>query len=186
MESFSSKDLAMKAQKKILSRMASKTLAQLFIDDTSAEILDELYRVSKEFTGNKAESQKVLKNLVKVAVKIGVLYRHQKFSEQELGLAEDFRKKLRQGAMTAVSFREVAFTFEHSVLVGLLHESRDLLLRLVRGHLTPKSHGRISHVFDHFANVDLLTKLYGPEGPYQAHLQKICEGLNKLIEEGTL
>ncbi|XP_078064971.1 tumor necrosis factor, alpha-induced protein 8-like protein 2 B [Mustelus asterias] len=186
MESFSSKDLAMKAQKKILSRMASKTLAQFFIDDTSTEILDELYRVSKEFTGNKAESQKVLKNLVKVAVKIGVLYRHQKFSEQELGLAEDFKRKLRQGAMTAVSFYEVAFTFEQSVMSQLLVESRDLLLRLVEGHLTLKSHGRICHVFDHFANADLLTKLYATEGPYRPHLQKICEGLNKLIEEGTL
>ncbi|XP_038643220.1 tumor necrosis factor, alpha-induced protein 8-like protein 2 B [Scyliorhinus canicula] len=186
MESFSSKDLAMKAQKKILSRMASKTMAQFFIDDTSAEILDELYRVSKEFTGNRAESQKVLKNLVKVAVKIGVLYRHQRFSKQELALAEEFKRKLHQGAMTAVSFHEVAFTFEQSVMTELLGESRDLLLRLVEGHLTPKSHGRISHVFDHFANVDLLTKLYAPDGAYPAHLQKICAGLNKLIEEGTL
>ncbi|XP_067878740.1 tumor necrosis factor, alpha-induced protein 8-like protein 2 B [Heterodontus francisci] len=186
MEAFSSKDLALKAQKKVLSRMASKTLAQFFIDDTSTEILDELYRVSKEFTGNKVESQKVLKNLVKVAVKIAVLYRHRQFNEAELGLAEDFKKKLRQGAMTAVSFYEVAFTFEQSVMADILTESRDLLLRLVDSHLTPKSHGRIKHVFNHFANEELLSKLYGAEGTYRAHLQKICEGLNKLIDEGTL
>ncbi|XP_067832091.1 tumor necrosis factor, alpha-induced protein 8-like protein 2 B isoform X2 [Heptranchias perlo] len=186
MESFSSKDLALKAQKKVLSRMASKTLAQLFIDDTSGEILDELYRVSKEFTGNKAESQKVLKNLIKIAVKIGVLYHHHKFNEQELSLAEDFKKKLRQGAMTAISFYEVEFTFEQSVMTELLTGCRDLLLKLVQSHLTPKSHGRINHVFNHFANEGLLTKLYGAEGPYRSHLRKICEGLNKLIDEGTL
>lgn len=108
MESFNSKDMAMKAQKKILSSMASKSMVQMFIDDTSSEILDELYRVSKEHLGNKAEAQKVVKNLIKVAVKIGVLYRHNRFSADELGLAEDFKKKLHQGAMTSISFHEVS------------------------------------------------------------------------------
>ncbi|XP_051901887.1 tumor necrosis factor, alpha-induced protein 8-like protein 2 B [Pristis pectinata] len=186
MDSFNSKDLALRTQKKLLSRMASKTLAHLFVDDTSSEILDELYRVSKEFTGNKIESQKVLKNLVKIAVKIAILYRHQQFSREELGMAEDFKKKLRQGAMTVISFHEVAFTFEQSVMADILAESRDLLLKLVSSHLTPKSHGRIKHVFNHFANPDLLTKLYGPDDPYRSHLKKICDGLNKLLEEGTL
>ncbi|XP_048452780.1 tumor necrosis factor, alpha-induced protein 8-like protein 2 B [Rhincodon typus] len=186
MESFSSKDLAMRAQKKILSRIANKSLAQFLIDDTSAEILDELYHVSKEFTGNRAKSQKVLKDLVKVAVKIAVLYRHQQFSDHELGLANDFRRKLRQGAMTAISFHEVAFTFEAQVMTQLLGDCRDLLLRLVDGHLTPKSHGRIRHVFDHFGNDELLVKLYSDQDPYHAHLQKICQGLGKLLEDGTL
>ncbi|XP_055521996.1 tumor necrosis factor, alpha-induced protein 8-like protein 2 B [Leucoraja erinacea] len=186
MDSFNSKDIALRTQKKLLSKMASKTLAHLFIDDTSGAILDEFYRVSKEFTGNRGESQKVLKNLVKIAVKIGVLFRHQQFSADELRLAEDFKRRLRRGALTVISFHEVAFTFEPGVMSDSLTESRDLLLRLVAAHLTPKSHGRIKHVFNHFANPDLLTKLYGPEEPYTSHRQKICDGLNKLLEDGTL
>ncbi|XP_042201855.1 tumor necrosis factor, alpha-induced protein 8-like protein 2 B [Callorhinchus milii] len=186
MESFNSRDLAMQAQKKILSRMASKSLAHMLIDDTTSEILDELYRVSKEFTKNRAESQKVLKNLIKVALKIGVLYKHNKFSAEELALAEDFKKKLHQGAMTAISFYEVEFTFDKQVMAEILRESRDMLLRLVQSHLTPKSHGRISHVFDHFGDVELLSSLYGEVGPYRSHLEKICQGMNKLVEEGKL
>ncbi|XP_078287972.1 tumor necrosis factor, alpha-induced protein 8-like protein 2 B [Rhinoraja longicauda] len=186
MESFSSKDLALRTQKKLLSKMASKTLAHLFVDETSGEILDEFYRVSKEFTGNRAESQKVLKDLVKIAVKIGVLYRHRQFSTEELGLAEDFRRRLRRGAMTVISFHDVAFTFEPAVMADILGQSRDLLLRLVASHLTTKSHGRIRRVFNHFANPELLTKLYGPDEPYTTHLKKICDGLNKLLEDGTL
>ena len=104
---FSSKDMAMKAQKKILSSMATKSSVQMFIDDTTSEILDELYRVSKEFSGNKSEAQKVTKDLIKIAVKIGVLFRHNRFSTEELGMAQDFKKKLRQGAMTVISFYEV-------------------------------------------------------------------------------
>ncbi|XP_029436439.1 tumor necrosis factor alpha-induced protein 8-like protein 2 [Rhinatrema bivittatum] len=186
METFSSRDLALQAQKKILSRMATKSMVNMFIDDTSSEILDELYRVSKEYTKNKAESHKVIKNLIKVAVKIGVLYRNNRFSTEELDLAEEFKKKLHQGAMTAISFYEVEFTFEKGVLSGILRDCRNLLLQLVDKHLTPKSHDRIRHVFDHFANEELLGELYNPTGPLKPHLQKIYEGMNKLIDEGKL
>lgn len=109
MDAFSSKDMAMKAQKKILSSMATKSSVQMFIDDTSSEILDELYRVSKEYSESKSEAQKVIKDLVKIAVKIGVLFRNNRFSPEELGVAQDFKKKLHQGAMTAISFYEVHF-----------------------------------------------------------------------------
>lgn len=186
METFSSKDLALQAQKKILSRMASKSMVNMFIDETSSEVLDELYRVSKEYTKNKPESQKVIKNLIKIAVKIGVLYRHNRFSPEELVLAEDFKNKLHNGAMTAISFYEVEFTYEKDVLPEILTQCKNLLLRLVDKHLTPKSHGRIQHVFNHFANKDMLGQLYDPKGSMKPHLQKICQGMNKLIDEGKL
>lgn len=107
MEAFSSKDMALRAQKKILSKMATKASVQMFIDDTTSEILDELYHVSKEYSGSKSEAQKVIKNLIKIAVKIGVLFRNNRFSTEELSTAQDFKKKLHQGAMTAISFYEV-------------------------------------------------------------------------------
>ncbi|KAM4690677.1 tumor necrosis factor alpha-induced protein 8-like protein 2 [Rhinophrynus dorsalis] len=186
MESFSSKDLALQAQKKILSRMATKSVVNMFIDETSSEILDELYRVSKEYTKNKSESQKVIKDLIKIAVKIGVLYRHNRFSHEELVLAEDFKNKLHNGAMTAISFYEVEFTFEKEVLPEILMECKNLLLQLVDKHLTAKSHGRIQHVFNHFADQEMLSQLYEPKGTLRPHLQKICQGMNKLLDEGKL
>ncbi|NP_956668.1 tumor necrosis factor, alpha-induced protein 8-like protein 2 B [Danio rerio] len=186
METFSSKDMALKAQKKILSKMATKSMVQMIIDDTSSEILDELYRVSKEYTGNRSEAQKVVKDLIKVVVKIGVLFRHNRFNEEELKLAQNFQKKLRQGAMTAISFHEVDFTFDKTVMSDILTESRDMLLKLVNTHLTTKSHGRINHVFNHYADPELLTQLYNSSGPLKPHLNKICNGLNKLLENGTL
>ncbi|KPP74614.1 tumor necrosis factor alpha-induced protein 8-like protein 2-like, partial [Scleropages formosus] len=186
MENFSSKDMAMKAQKKILSHMASKSMVQMFIDDTSSEILDELYRVSKEHTGNRSKAQKVVKDLIKIAVKIGVLFRHNQFSAEEMGLAQHFKKKLHMGAMTAISFHEVEFSFDKAVMSNILTEARDMLLKLVEKHLTPKSHGRIQNVFNHYADQDLLEHLYNPEGSLWPNLTKICAGLNKLVEDGKL
>lgn len=110
MDNFKSKTLAMSAQRKILSKMVNKTSVQMFIDDTTSEILDELYHISKHHTGNRSEAQKVIKDLIKVAVKVGLLFRNNCFSTEELVLATDFKKKLHQGAMTSISFYEVGGT----------------------------------------------------------------------------
>ena len=78
------------------------------------------------------------------------------------------------------------FTFEKSVISEILIKCRDLLLKLVEKHLTPKSHGRINHVFNHYSDTELLTQLYNPDGPFKTRLTNICKGLNKMLEDGTL
>lgn len=81
---------------------------------------------------------------------------------------------------------QVEFTFDKAVMSEILTSCRDMMLKLVANHLTPKSHGRINHVFNHYSDPDLLTQLYNPNGPFKSHLSKICNGLSKLIEEGKL
>ncbi|NXJ13775.1 tumor necrosis factor alpha-induced protein 8-like protein 1 [Cyrtonyx montezumae] len=186
MDTFSTKSLALQAQKKLLSKMASKTVANVFIDDTSSEILDELYRVTKEYTHNRKEAQKIIKNLIKIVMKLGVLYRNGQFSPEELLVMERFRKKVHTLAMTAVSFHQIDFTFDRRVMSSVLTECRDLLHQVVSSHLTAKSHSRINHVFNHFADYEFLSALYGPAEPYRTHLKRICEGVNKMLEEDNI
>ncbi|XP_062412708.1 tumor necrosis factor alpha-induced protein 8-like protein 1 isoform X1 [Sardina pilchardus] len=186
MDSFSTKNLALQAQKKLMSKMANKTVANMFIDDTSSEVLDELYRVTKEYTRNRKEAQKIIKNLIKMVVKLGVLYRNNQFSADELALVEAFRKKVHTLAMTAVSFHQIEFTFDRRIMSGILNECRELLHQAINRHLTAKSHSRINHVFNHFADCDFLATLYGPTDVYRGHLQRICDGVNKMLDEGNL
>ncbi|KAL6469488.1 hypothetical protein MHYP_G00230120 [Metynnis hypsauchen] len=186
MDSFSTKSLALQAQKKLMSKMATKTVANLFIDDTSSEVLDELYRVTKEYTRNRKEAQKIIKNLIKMVVKLGVLYRNGQFNNEELALVERFRKKVHTLAMTAVSFHQIDFTFDRRVMSGLLNDCRELLHQAINRHLTAKSHARINHVFNHFSDCDFLAALYSPSEVYRAHLQRICDGINKMLDEDNL
>ncbi|MBN3317158.1 TP8L1 protein, partial [Atractosteus spatula] len=186
MDTFSTKNLALQAQKKLMSKMATKTMANMFIDDTSSEILDELYRVTKEYTRNRKEAQKIIKNLIKMLVKLGVLYRNNQFNSEELALVESFRKKVHTLAMTAVSFYQIEFTFDRRVMANILNECRELLHQAINRHLTAKSHSRVNHVFNHFSDCDFLAALYGPTDVYRRHLQKICEGVNKMLDEGNL
>ncbi|XP_043532980.1 tumor necrosis factor alpha-induced protein 8-like protein 3 [Chiloscyllium plagiosum] len=166
--------------------MATKAVANMLIDDTSSDILDELYKVTRDYTNDKKEAHKVLKDLIKIALKIGILYRNNQFNQDEVETVDKFKKKLNQAAMTAVSFYEVEFTFDRNILAELLTECKDLLHVLIERHLTPKSHGRIDHVFRLFADVEFLSELYNPDGVYKEYLQKICEGVNKLLDEGIV
>lgn len=44
---FKARDIGLRAQKKILSRMATKNIAKQFIDGTTASLLDNVYRLAK-------------------------------------------------------------------------------------------------------------------------------------------
>nr|AFK11489.1 tumor necrosis factor alpha-induced protein 8-like protein [Callorhinchus milii] len=185
-EVFNSKSLAVQAQKKILGKMASKSIATALVDDNSSEVLDELYKTTKEFTQNKKEAEKIIKNLIKMVIKLGVLFRNNQFNDEETMLMEKFKKKLHQLAMTIVSFHQVDFTFDRNVLSKLLNECRDMLHQVIQRHLTAKSHGRINHVFNHFADCEFLAALYNPFGLYKNNLHKICNGVNKMLGDGNI
>ncbi|XP_046540467.1 tumor necrosis factor alpha-induced protein 8-like protein 1 isoform X1 [Equus quagga] len=186
MDAFSTKSLALQAQKKLLGKVASRAVAVAFLDDASSEVLDELYRAAKEFTRSRKEAQKLVKNLVKVALKLAVLLRGGQLGADELALLRGFRQRARRLAMTAVSFHQVDFTFDRRVLAAGLLECRDLLHQAAGRHLTAKSHGRISHVFGHLADGDFLAALYGPAEPYRSHRRRLCEGLSRMLDEGSL
>lgn len=182
---FSSKSFAIQAQKKVLGKLASKNVAKVFVDDTTSRLFDQLYAIAKRDTGNKKEAEKLLKDLIKIAVKIGVLYRNNQFSEDDMKIAEAFRKQFRSTAMTIVSFHEVDFTYDRGFLTHSLEEAKKSLHGLIQSHLTQKSHGRVDHVFDYFSNGDLLDKLFQTE-EYQNERTEIADGLNKLMEHGDL
>ena len=49
MDNFRAKDIALKAQKKVLSRMSTKSVAKVFIDDKMGALLDNVYRLCKTY-----------------------------------------------------------------------------------------------------------------------------------------
>ncbi len=181
-----SKNLALRFEKKIASKMSTKRVANFFIDDTMGDVLDNLSSMVKQYTGSKKDAEKVLKNIIKVTIKIGILYRNDQFNKEELALAENFRKKFRTLIMTFVSFYEVEFSFDSNYLTGLLDGCADMLTQLVQRHLRDKSVARIDHVFKFFSNSAFMETVFTSDTPLKPHLDKIMVGLNKLIEGGHI
>lgn len=180
-----SKDLALKVQKKVLGKMASKNFTRLVIDDKTTELLDEFGKVRRQYS-NKKDAEKLQNNLIKVMVKIALLHRNDRFSDAERKLAESLQLKTRTTAMTLVSFAEVDYTFDKYVLSKQMNEGRAILQQLVAAHLTEKSKCRINSVFDQLGDTEFLEMLFEPNGPYKDSLQKIVSRINDLIEEGIL
>lgn len=48
-DNFRARDIALKAQKKILSRMSTKGVAKVFVDDRMGSLLDNVYRLCKTY-----------------------------------------------------------------------------------------------------------------------------------------
>lgn len=44
-------------------------------------------------SGSKSKAEKIIKNIMKIFIKVSILYRNSQFSEEELTLAESFRRK---------------------------------------------------------------------------------------------
>ncbi|KRG04165.1 tumor necrosis factor alpha-induced protein 8-like protein isoform X2 [Drosophila mojavensis] len=183
---FKSHDIGLRAQKKILSRMATKNIAKTFIDGTTASLLDNLYKLCKLHTGNKARAEKLVKNIIKIVIKIGVLHRNNQFNQEELQNAENFKRKFQNTQLSIISFYEVDFTFDLSYLQKSIKESQMALKSIVQLHLTDKSIGRIDEVFDFFTDAALLELAFKTDSPYREVMGKIVADINTAMETGDI
>lgn len=183
---FDSKGLGLRAQKKLLGKMSSKKIAKVFIDDTTARVLDNAHKVLRDFMPSKKEADKILKYVIKTVVKIGILYRNDQFSADELKLAESFKQKFHSVAMTVVSFYTVDFTYDKGFLSHSVEECRQLLKNLISRHLTDKSKNRVDIVFQAFNDETLMDTIFTPDGKYKDYMDKITTDMNTLMEEGSL
>lgn len=183
-ENFDSKNVGLRIQKKLLGGMASKSVAKVFIDETSGRILDNLFKIARTYSGSKHTAEKLIKNMIKTVIKIGILQKNNQFNSEELALVGDFRKKFTHACMTIISFYEVDFTFDRNFLAKCINECRNILKKLVLQHLTEKSLQRIDYVFDFFSDLNFLDTLFKSNEPYHELLGKVVGDLNKLFDDG--
>ena len=184
---FDSKGLGLRAQKKLLGKMSSKKIAKVFIDDTTARVLDNAHKVLKDYMPSKKEADKILKYAIKTVVKIGILYRNDQFNSDELKIAESFKQKFHSVAMTVVSFYTVDFTYDKAFLAQSVEECRLLLKQLISRHLSDKTKGRVDTVFQAFNDPNLMDTIFNsPDGKYKDYMDKITADMNSLMDEGSL
>ncbi|XP_059474766.1 tumor necrosis factor alpha-induced protein 8-like protein isoform X2 [Neocloeon triangulifer] len=183
---FKARDIGLRAQKKILSRMANKSVAKVFIDDTTGSLLDDVYKLAKSYTSDKKESEKLVKNIIKIVIKLGLLYRNEQLSADELARADKFKHKFHSTAMAVVSFFEVDFSYDRAFLVAAFDECHQGLRSVVTPHLTPKSVARLDSVFNFFKDAKFLDAVFRKESPHRDALGRVVRDLNKALDEGGM
>ncbi|XP_036061239.1 tumor necrosis factor alpha-induced protein 8-like [Onychomys torridus] len=125
-------------------------------------------RYPRECTQNKKEMERVIKNLIKMVIKLAVLHRNNQFNQDELALMEKFKKKVLQLAMMVVCFHLVEYTFDRNMLSRLLNECQELLHDIIQRHLTVSQ--AVNNVFHHFSDCGFLAALYNLFGKFKPHL----------------
>ncbi|CAF5048189.1 unnamed protein product [Rotaria sp. Silwood1] len=98
--------LGIRAQKKLLSKLSSKSVAKIFIDETSGRILDNLHKLVRNYSGKK-DADKLLKSIIKTIVKMGILYKNDLFTEHELKLIDEFRNRFHSLAKSIITYGRI-------------------------------------------------------------------------------
>lgn len=154
---------------------------------TSAIILQFLITTLSPFqSNNKKEAEKLIKNIIKIVIKLGLLQRNGLFSSEEVKLLERFKSKFRTSAMAMISFYEVDFSYDRNYLTSALNECHKCLQLIVAKHLTDKSLSRVDSVFNFFANEQFLDAIFAAQSDHRDILAKIVADLNKSIDNGDL
>ena len=169
------------------SKLSSKSVAKVFIDDTSGRILDNLHKLIRSYSGSKKDADKLLKAVIKTIVKLGILYKNDLYTDHELKLIEDFRSRFHSLAKAIVTFYEVDFTFDCLFLARMCKECQDLIHRIISTHLTHKSHVRLDYVFVTVSKLPFLEYAFDPSSPAnRAIIKEIVEDMNSLMDAGLL
>ena len=95
-DNFRARDIALKAQKKILSKMSTKSVAKVFIDDRMGSLLDNVYRLIKTYVSNKSKE-----NWKHMQQYIYILWNHPFIDSKQKGSWENCQKH-NQGIMCTI------------------------------------------------------------------------------------
>jgi hypothetical protein len=169
------------------SKLSSKSVAKVFIDETSGRVLDNLHKLIRSYSGSKKDADKLLKAIIKTIVKLGILYKNDLFTPYELKLIEEFRNRFHSLSKAIVTFYEVDFTFDRLFLTRMCKECQDLTHKIISTHLTQKSHTRIDYVFNSVSNLQFLEYVFNPNSTInRAIIKDIVQDMNSLMDAGLL
>uniref|UniRef100_A0A1B0C0I5 Uncharacterized protein n=1 Tax=Glossina palpalis gambiensis TaxID=67801 RepID=A0A1B0C0I5_9MUSC len=137
-------------------------------------------------TGNKVKAEKIIKNIIKIVIKISVLHRNNQFNPEEQKHAETFKRKFQNTQLSVISFYEVDYSFDLPYLQNSIRESHDTLKMVVQRHLTEKSLNRIDEVFEFFTDATLLETAFKANSPYSDLMGKIVADINTAMDTGDI
>jgi hypothetical protein len=171
----------------LFSKLSSKSVAKVFIDETSGRILDNLHKLARGYSGNKKDADKLLKSIIKTIIKLGILYKNDLFNDYEFKLIEEFRNRFHSLSKAIVTFYEVDFTFDRVFLTRMCKECQDLTHKIVSTHLTQKSHARIDFIYNYLSNLQFLEYTFNVNSPTnRAVIKEIVQDMNSLMDAGLL
>ena len=115
--------------------------------------------------GDKKKAEKLMRDVIKIVVKLGVLQRADRLNKTILASAS---KKIRNSVMTFISFHEVQFSFDKKLAVDKMSElSKTIHELLSSASVKDKTHARLDNIagpqsgFEMFIKFTILSFIKG-------------------------
>lgn len=179
------RDISLRAQKKLLSRVGSAASARsLVLDEHAARLLEQLLRVLRA-RAERRDAERLVKHVIKAAVKVAVLRRHGQLAESDERALDAFRAKFHNVLMTVISFCEVEFSYDRTFLQTALRDSHQALKSVVERHLSEKSVSRLAGVFALVTRDELLDSMFSKRPP-DPEVTQLAHLIRKSLDQGLL
>lgn len=185
-EDFAVSDFALSTQKKFAAKLATNaTIRNRLIDDETAALFKVIHNIFKlAYNNDKKKSEKLMRDVIKIVVKLGVLQRADRLDKSLLAGAS---KKIRMCVMTFISFHEVEFSFDKKLGVEKMQAMNSTIHELLTsGKVKEKTHNRLDNIASLLCNGDFLQEFYSSQDKYKATREELSELLNKALETGKI
>jgi len=181
---FAISDFALSTQKKFASKLATTSaIRNRLIDDETQSLFKVIHSIFKIYFGDKKRAEKVMRDVIKIVVKLGVLQRAERLDKSLLATAS---KKIRNSVMTFISFYEVQFSFDKKLAMDKMTElSKTIHELLSSASVKDKTHGRLDNIAQVLCDGDFLHDFYQTE-KYEAQRNELSSLLNKALETGKI
>ena len=125
-------------------------------------IFSNLHILAEGFSGNNQTADRLIKKIMKSAIKFQVLYNNRDvvFNQNDLRLLIDFREHFDEITETISELYNFDFVIRRLLLRSKCKDCQKLIHRIIGNRLTQKSHERINFIFDFISNTDFLKYVF--------------------------
>ncbi|XP_029654038.1 tumor necrosis factor alpha-induced protein 8-like protein [Octopus sinensis] len=166
--------------------MASKLASSLkltknVIDEKTAGILDSSVALFLEFSKSKSFSESIIKDIMKLIIKIGILDRSGKLNDNDYDCLDHCRVVLEKIVQACSGFLIIDYTYNYEYLVERFRDLENGFSLLIGRHLSDRSKCRLDHIFEALTDQTFLDDCFMPNKPLRELFTNILYQLKELV-----
>ncbi|KAL3320964.1 Tumor necrosis factor alpha-induced protein 8-like 2 [Cichlidogyrus casuarinus] len=189
---FSANSISLRTQKKLAGQFPLH-MTKFFIDETSSRLFENVNQLLVLQIGCAQKANKLMKQIVKMNVKLAILNYNAVFDNRESIIASELKDTFHNTAECFLRIRKshrnrlggVNGSIEN--MIAQVDQASRLIIDLTQRHLSKKTQTKIIESFAFFGNKDFLESVLDKsKEEYSKLIDAINEDLEELIDRGML